>query len=509
MLGAALLAAAAPAAAAAADAPCSAACASLLHLNSVTCATSTYDYSWGNDICEGILPACVVRPANASEVAAVVKAARAQNASLSYRSGGHSYTCNSIKEHSIHLDLRSLDAVRQQPSKHYNGTELVFGSGNIMRGLIDALQPGQTIVHGQCPTVGAGGLFLHGGYHTTLTLDYGRGNDTVTWMEVVSADGDILQLSDESPPEQQDLWAAMRQAGSSFAIATTIAAKVFDVGVGTTTDGGDFFAVDLPRSQLLDMMDESASERPGLPNYINVNGADFLIASASKSFKDNAAWVEEHVLKRKLTSSEYLRSDAIHALEQIVSQEIGGSDKQFGKSGAVPYIFSSQEAFATVSFIMPIECYRKPAMKALLAAVPDHRDNTTDLGCYFQVTTTYGKDHAFVDYNCAYDSTYYRRKQKELNAAVKAICPRGLRHYVNTPSSFLTPRDYYPNYDDLAAIKTKWDASELFRVYQGVRPTGLPPDAYEFERPGYKRRRDMRDLLGEVGWDLLKKLHWL
>ena len=33
----------------------------------------------------------------------------------------------------------------------------VFGSGNIMRGLIDALQPGQTIVHGQCPTVGAGG----------------------------------------------------------------------------------------------------------------------------------------------------------------------------------------------------------------------------------------------------------------------------------------------------------------------------------------------------------------
>ena len=82
-------------------------------------------------------------------------------------------------------------------------------------------------------------------------------------------------------------------------------------------------------------------------------------------------------------------------------------------------------------------------------------------------------------------------------------------HYVNTPSSFLTPRDYYPNYDDLAAIKTKWDASELFRVYQGVRPTGLPPDAYEFERPGYKRQRDLRDLLGEVGWDLLKKLHWL
>ena len=213
-------------AATAADAPCSAACASLLHLSSVTCATSTYDYSWGNDICEGILPACVVRPANASEVAAVVRTARAQNAPLSYRSGGHSYTCNSIKEHSIHLDLRSLDAVRQQRSKYYNGTELVFGSGNIMRTLIDALQPGQTIVHGQCPTVGAGGLFLHGGYHTTLTLDYGRGNDTVTSMGVVTADGSIVQLSEASP--HRELWVAMRQAGSSFAIATRISAKVID-----------------------------------------------------------------------------------------------------------------------------------------------------------------------------------------------------------------------------------------------------------------------------------------
>jgi len=35
----------------------------------------------------------------------------------------------------------------------------------------------------------AGGLFLHGGYHTSLTLKYGRGNDTVTAMEVVTANG--------------------------------------------------------------------------------------------------------------------------------------------------------------------------------------------------------------------------------------------------------------------------------------------------------------------------------
>ena len=71
----------------------------------------SYDYSWGNKICEGILPACILRPAGAADVATAIRTSRAANLSLSYRSGGHSYTCNSIKEGSLHLDLRSLAAV--------------------------------------------------------------------------------------------------------------------------------------------------------------------------------------------------------------------------------------------------------------------------------------------------------------------------------------------------------------------------------------------------------------
>ena len=38
--------------------------------------------------------------------------------------------------------------------------------------------------------------------------------------------------------------------------------------------------------------------------------------------------------------------------------------------------------------------------------------------------------------------------------------------YINTPSAFLTPRDYYRDYDQLADIKRFWDPTEVFRVYQ-------------------------------------------
>ena len=174
---------------------CPASCADLAQRvrGDLTCNVTAYDYSWGNRICFGILPACVLRPRDAHDVAAAVRHAKASGAELSYRSGGHSYTCNSIKPNSIHLDLRSLTAVHVQPSHRFNGTEVVFGAGNNMRQLLDQLPEGKMIVHGQCPTVGAGGLFLHGGLHTTLTTKYGRGNDTVTAMEVVTANGTVLR----------------------------------------------------------------------------------------------------------------------------------------------------------------------------------------------------------------------------------------------------------------------------------------------------------------------------
>ena len=94
---------------------------------SLTCNVSAYDYGWGNRICFGIMPACVLRPRDANDVAAAVRQAMVSGVALSYRSGGHSYTCNGIKEDSIHLDMRSLDHVS------YADGLLTTGSGAIMR----------------------------------------------------------------------------------------------------------------------------------------------------------------------------------------------------------------------------------------------------------------------------------------------------------------------------------------------------------------------------------------
>ena len=56
----------------------------------------------------------------------------------------------------------------------------------------------------------------------------------------------------------------MRQAGSSFAIATRISAKVIeDLPPNYASDGGGFFSLDVPREALLRMVQDGADEAPG------------------------------------------------------------------------------------------------------------------------------------------------------------------------------------------------------------------------------------------------------
>jgi hypothetical protein len=479
--------------------PCHTTCTALKALvkGNVSCDVQNYPYDWNNKICEGILPRCVIRPEDAHDVAATVRYVSANKANLSYRSGGHSYTCNGIKSDSIHLDLRSLNAVERKVNADSGKVELVFGPGNTMKRLVDALEGDEMIIHGQCPSVGAGGLFLHGGWHTTLTLKHGTGNATVTHMEVVTASGALLQLSPTS--DHQDLWRAMRQAGSSFGIATSITVEPFTLPPTTPYDGGEMFSVDMPRAELLKLT-FNASREEGLTTYFHINGIDALAVSAAKEWGENRKWLEGR-LGRSLTLREVTRSQLMRVAVPGISRVEGGGGK-FGTSGEMPYVVSSNLAYSTVSFTVPLSCYTSSRVQSLLTQLPTHRDNSTDLGCYLQITTTYKDGFVCIDFNCMYDSPFYQKLQRTLNEEIVAACPGQIDRYVNTPSAFLTARDYYPNYNELANAKTFWDPTEVFRVYQGVRPSGIAPDAYEWKRE-YVRKRSAIDWAQEKAWNLL------
>ena len=51
-------------------------------------------------------PAVIVRAATTEDVAVAVNFARRNQLQFSVRSGGHSYTCTSLRDGGLHIDLR-------------------------------------------------------------------------------------------------------------------------------------------------------------------------------------------------------------------------------------------------------------------------------------------------------------------------------------------------------------------------------------------------------------------
>ena len=51
-------------------------------------------------------PAVIVRAATTEDVAVAVNFARRNQLQVSVRSGGHSYTCTSLRDGGLHIDLR-------------------------------------------------------------------------------------------------------------------------------------------------------------------------------------------------------------------------------------------------------------------------------------------------------------------------------------------------------------------------------------------------------------------
>src|SRR5205814_10011171 len=99
---------------------------------------------------------------------------------------------------------------------------------------------GQTQKHGLvtplgvASTTGIGGLTLGGGYGWTVG-ELGLACGNVTWLEVVTSEGTVVECSAE---QNQELFWGMRGAGQNFGIATQIEYRLHPL---TEVYGGPLF----------------------------------------------------------------------------------------------------------------------------------------------------------------------------------------------------------------------------------------------------------------------------
>ena len=158
-------------------------------------------------------PAAVVRPTSAREVARVVTLAAESGSELAVRSGGHSLAGHSVSDGGIVLDLAELTAL---------DIDLDSGTAWAQTGLTAAAYTAQVGEHGLATgfgdtgSVGIGGITLGGGVGF-LVRTHGLTIDNLLAAELVTADGQILEVDDERHP---DLFWAIRGGGGNFGVAT-------------------------------------------------------------------------------------------------------------------------------------------------------------------------------------------------------------------------------------------------------------------------------------------------
>ena len=174
-------------------------------------------------------PAIVARCDGVDDVVRSIRFAREQDLAIAVRSGGHSVGGFSTCDDGIVIDLSLMRGARVDPERRIASVR----GGSLLRELDEGAQE-----HGlACPVgvvghTGVAGLTLGGGMGR-LQRRWGFSIDNMAAVELVTADGKQLRVSEEEHP---DLFWGIRGAGPNFGIVTGFEFRLHELGT-TITQG--------------------------------------------------------------------------------------------------------------------------------------------------------------------------------------------------------------------------------------------------------------------------------
>ena len=168
-------------------------------------------------------PALIVQCTGAADVVDAVNFAREQNLLLSIKAGGHNVAGNAVNDGGLVIDLSRMRGVHVG-----SATGIVRAEGGATWGECDRETQlfGLAVPGGVVSTTGIAGLTLHGGVGH-LRRKHGLSIDNLLSVDIVTADGTLRRAS---ATENEDLFWAVRGAGSNFGVVTSFEFQAHPVG---------------------------------------------------------------------------------------------------------------------------------------------------------------------------------------------------------------------------------------------------------------------------------------
>jgi FAD/FMN-containing dehydrogenase len=168
-------------------------------------------------------PAVIVRCAEATDVSPAIAFARENDLDIAVRGGGHHIAGLSVCDDGLMIDFSGMKKVQVDA-----GAQVAYVQPGVTLHDFDQAVQAHNLATpvGINSTTGIAGLTLGGGFGW-LTREYGMTIDNLVSADIVTADGQMLTVSNNDNP---DLFWAIRGGGGNFGVLTQFEFKLYPVG---------------------------------------------------------------------------------------------------------------------------------------------------------------------------------------------------------------------------------------------------------------------------------------
>ena len=411
-------------------------------------------------------PALIARCLGAGDVRHAVNFASAHQVLTAVRAGGHSFAGQSGCDGGLVIDLAAMRAVEVDPIKKEARVEAGALLGHFDR---EAQAFGLATTAGVVADTGVAGLTLGGGMGR-LGRRFGLSCDNLSAVELVLADGRWLRASAD---ENTDLFWGLRGGGGNFGVATALIYRLHEVG---PVYGGTLvypYAADA--RQLLRRLADAIANAPD-ELYVGID-----------------CDTGEH--GERLVELDVCYSGRLQDAEQVIAplRRIGKPLKD--QLAAQPY--AELQGSADTPGVSHDAMYLKGALvdgltPRLIDALVDYIDSkpagNNDIG--FQpvggaISRVAPQDTAYFGRAASHDmyiAAYWRvpgegaeQNIEWVREGWKHLEPLTHGHYVNTVGETQEHENrarvaYGDNYARLAALKKRYDPTNLFRLNLNIAP---------------------------------------
>jgi FAD/FMN-containing dehydrogenase len=411
-------------------------------------------------------PALIVRCTDVHDVRHAVEFGRASDLDVAVRGGGHSFPGFSTCEGGLVIDLSPMQAVSVNPLDQSARAE----AGVTLGGLIAATQAhGLATNTGTVSDTGIAGLTLGGGIGW-LMGKVGLTCDNVRSFEVVTADGRLLRANTNENP---DLYWGLRGGGGNFGVVTAFDYRLHPLG--TILGGMVAHPVSQARSVLQFYRDLTCT----MPDELTAACA-VLTGPAGKPVIGILACYcgdlseGERVLAplRKFGPPlvDRIRPMPYAGLFALLDPSVPRGRRYHMKASAVKTL-SDEVIDALVD-----SAQKLTSPYSNIALMPVH-GAATRVGAG-ETAFAAREKHFAVQHLAGWEDEADEKHVRWVRQSWQAMQPFASQHaYVNLLDDEGTARvhaAYGPNYERLAALKTRYDPDNVFHLNQNIKPPGSP-----------------------------------